>query len=76
MMKASPASAFVVTEPDFQLELLVVPFNAPAQLGEVDEVGERASSGKGLATVFDRLGLAWKALFCYGSTHFRPQRPA
>jgi hypothetical protein len=39
MMEASPASAFVVTEPDFLLEFLVVPFNAPAQLGEVDEVG-------------------------------------
>jgi hypothetical protein len=40
VVEASPATAFVVTEADLLLELLIVPLDAPAQLGLVDEVGE------------------------------------
>ncbi len=40
MVEASPAAAFVVTEADLLLELLVISLDAPAQFGQVDEVGE------------------------------------
>ena len=46
VVEASPAAALVVTEADLLLELLVVALDAPAQLGLVDEVGERCVSGR------------------------------
>lgn len=36
-MEVAPAAAFVVTEPDLLLELLIVALDAPAQLGQIDE---------------------------------------
>ena len=41
VVEAAPAAALVVAEADLLLELLVVPLDAPAQLGLVDEVVER-----------------------------------
>jgi hypothetical protein len=38
VVKASPASAFEVIQPDFLLEFLVVAFDAPAQFSESDEL--------------------------------------
>ena len=40
MMKAAPTSSFIMAEAEFLLELLVVPFDPPAQLGEIDQFGE------------------------------------
>src|SRR3979490_558869 len=40
MMEATPAAPFVVTEPDLLLELLIVALDAPAQLGQIDELRE------------------------------------
>ena len=37
-MKASPAAAFEVIEADFLLELFVIALDAPAQLGQPDEL--------------------------------------
>ena len=37
MVEAAPAAAFVVAEAELLLELLVVPLDPPAQLGEGDE---------------------------------------
>ena len=34
MMKAAPASAFVMTEPEFLLEFLIMPLNDPAPFSE------------------------------------------
>jgi hypothetical protein len=34
MVKAAPASAFVMTESEFLLEFLVIPFDDPALFGE------------------------------------------
>ena len=58
MVEASPAAAFVVTEADLLLELLVIPLDAPAQLGLVDEVDERRVLGQGGEPVFGRFALA------------------
>src|SRR6185436_10103655 len=38
MMQAAPPSPFVVTETDLLLELLIVALDAPAQLGQVDQL--------------------------------------
>jgi hypothetical protein len=38
VMKASPAAAFEVIEPDFLLEFLVIAFDAPAELRQSDEL--------------------------------------
>jgi len=35
MMKAAPAPSFVMVEPKFLLEILIIPLNPPAQLGPV-----------------------------------------
>ena len=37
-MEATPAAPFVVTEPDLLLEVLIVALDAPAQLGQIDEL--------------------------------------
>ena len=58
MVEASPPSAFVVTEADLLLELLVIPLDAPAQLGLVDEVGERRVAWQGGEPIFGRFALA------------------
>ena len=58
MVEASPPSAFVVTEADLLLEFLVIPLDAPAQLGLVDEVGERHILWQGREPVFGRLAFA------------------
>jgi hypothetical protein len=44
-MKAAPAAAFVVTEAEFLLEILVVAFDAPAQLGDGDQLTQVGVSG-------------------------------
>ena len=46
VVKAAPAAPFVVAEADLLLELLVVSFNPPARLGDVDEALERGARGQ------------------------------
>jgi hypothetical protein len=40
MMEAAPAAASEMVQPELVFELLVVALDPPAQLGEVDEIGE------------------------------------
>src|SRR6266481_2328109 len=40
VVEASPASTFEVSKAEFLLELLVVAFDAPAQLGQIDQAFE------------------------------------
>ena len=44
MMKAAPAPSFVMIEPEFLLEVLVIPLDPPAQLGHVDQIDQRGRS--------------------------------
>src|SRR5258708_29742167 len=37
MVEAAPSAPFIVPEPDFLLELLIVALDAPAQLGKINE---------------------------------------
>src|SRR3954447_21376938 len=58
MVEAAPAAALVVPEPDFLLEVLVVPLDAPAQLGQVDHLLEADLLRQGRQPVLRRLRLA------------------
>ena len=40
MMKAAPAAALVVVEPDFLFELLIIALDAPAHFSDIDEVAK------------------------------------
>ena len=46
MVETGPSSALIVAEPEFLLEFLVVPFDQPAQLGEIDEPFNRSVGGQ------------------------------
>jgi hypothetical protein len=43
VVETSPTSPFVVTQPQFLLEFLVVALDPPAQFGGVDQLGDRAA---------------------------------
>jgi hypothetical protein len=38
MVKAAPASAFVMTQSEFLLEFLIIPFNDPTLFGECHQI--------------------------------------
>ena len=58
MMEAAPSAAFVVIKPDLLLELLIVPLDAPAQLGKIHEPAEADVRRQRREPVFGRLGFA------------------
>src|SRR6476619_6408176 len=41
MMKAAPSASFIVAEPEFLLQFLIVALDPPAQFGEIDEIPQR-----------------------------------
>ena len=61
-MEATPSSPFEVSEPDLLLELLIVAFDAPAQLCHLDQPAERDVFRKGREPVFGRLFLGFGPL--------------
>ncbi len=58
MMKSPPASPLEVSQAEFALQFLIVAFDAPAPLDDVDENRERHVLGQGRKPVFGRLRLA------------------
>src|SRR3954464_6153600 len=62
MVEAAPAAALVVPEPQFLLELLVVAFDAPSELGEFDQAHEADVLRQGREPVFGGLLLAFRPL--------------
>src|SRR5665647_1723619 len=58
VMEAAPPTPFKMSEPELLLELLIVPFDTPAQLGGVDQSAEGDLFRKGREPVFGRLILA------------------
>src|ERR1700741_284105 len=58
MMEASPSASFEVSEPDLLLEVLVIAFDAPAQLGEVDKAVETDLRRQRREPILGRLGFA------------------
>jgi hypothetical protein len=61
-MEATPAAPFEMSEPDLLLEFLIIPFDAPAQLGEVHQGRESDVFGKGREPVFGRFLLTFRPL--------------
>jgi hypothetical protein len=55
MVEAAPSSPFKMSEPDLLLEFLIVTFDPPAQLGNIDELTKRDVSRKRRQPIFDRL---------------------
>ena len=59
VVKAAPASPFIMAEADLLLELLIVALDPPAQLGKIDEAIEGDVVRKGGEPVLGRLALAF-----------------
>jgi hypothetical protein len=49
-----------MSEPELLLQLLVIPLDPPAQLGKIDEFGERDGLGQIGEPVLGRLGLVFR----------------
>src|SRR3954462_4736818 len=62
MVETAPAAALVVPEPQFLLELLVIAFDAPPELGEFDEAHEADVLRQGREPVLGGLLLAFRPL--------------
>src|SRR6266849_5609163 len=58
MMEATPSASFIMPEPDLLLELLIIAFDAPAQLGGVDQIAECDAARQGRKPILGRLLLA------------------
>jgi len=58
MMESPPASPLEVRQAQFALQFLVVAFDAPSQLDDIDQNRERRVPGQGREPVFRRLRLA------------------
>src|SRR6516164_541911 len=70
MVEAAPSPPFEMSEPDLLLEFLIVTFDPPAQLGNIDEPTKRDVSRKRRQPIFDRL------LFAVGPFDQQPLPPA
>src|SRR3954470_6359850 len=46
MMKAAPTASFIMIEPEFLLEVLIIPRDPPAQLGRVYEIDQGRRQGR------------------------------
>jgi hypothetical protein len=58
VVKASPASTFIVIEAEFLLELLIVALDPPAQFGRFHEPREAGIGWQGREPIFGRRGFA------------------
>src|SRR3981081_1027305 len=67
MMEAAPAAALIVPKPDLLLELLIVPLDAPAHLGEIDKSAEADVRRQCREPIFGRFGVSPAA--CSINTH-------
>ena len=58
MVEAAPSAAFEMSEPDLLLEFLIVAFDAPAQIGNINKRCKLNAFWQGREPVFGRLLLA------------------
>src|SRR5882762_4365555 len=58
MVEAAPFPSFKMSQPDLLLEFLIVAFDPPSQLGNVDKLTERDVFRNRRQPIFDRLLLA------------------
>ena len=57
MMKATPAPSLVVAQAELLFKLLIVPFNAPAHFGGLDQLHKRGINGQRRQPILGRLCL-------------------
>src|ERR1700730_14968173 len=57
MMKATPAPSLVVAQAELLFKLLIVPFNAPAHLGGINQIYQRRISGQRRQPILSRFCL-------------------
>ena len=57
VMKAPPAPSLVVAQAEFLFKLLIVPFNAPAHLGSLDQIYQRGIRGQRRQPILGRFCL-------------------
>src|SRR3954471_22508709 len=62
VVEAAPAAALIVPEPEFLLELLVVAFDAPSELGKFNQARETNVLRQGREPVFGGLLLVFSPL--------------
>src|SRR5690242_11737639 len=62
MVETAPAAALVVPQPEFLLELLVIAFDAPPELGEFDQAREADLLRQGREPVLGGLLLTFRPL--------------
>src|SRR6187455_1117372 len=62
MMKAAPAASFIMIEPQFLLEILIIPLNSPAQLGPVDQIDQGGRGRQSRKPVLGRLRVTRRPL--------------
>src|SRR5262245_5187263 len=62
MMEAAPAPPLEMIQAEFVLELLVVPLDPPAELGQPHELGERDRRRQGREPILRGLGFARRPL--------------
>ena len=60
MMKATPAPSLVVAQAEFLFKLLIVPFNAPAHLGGINQIYQRGISGQRRQPILARFYLIYR----------------
>src|SRR5260370_5943014 len=77
MMEALPATALIMAEADFLLEVVIIALDAPARLGEIDEAAERHVAVDGCEPEFGGRGLALRPFDeqrLFGEPGFAPDR--
>ena len=57
MVEAAPPSPLIMAKSELLLEVLVIAFDPPAQLGQIDQTGECDVVGQAREPVFGRLRL-------------------
>ena len=61
-MKAAPSASFIVAEPEFLLQFLIVALDPPAQFGEIDEIPQRHIGWQTGQPILRRFGFPFRPL--------------
>ena len=61
-MKAAPSASFIVAEPEFLLQFLIVALDPPAQFGEIDEIPQRHIGWQTRQPILRRFGFPFRPL--------------
>ena len=60
VMESTPATSFEVSQAEFLLEILIVPLDTPAHLGDMNHTFERRVRGHSRKPIFEWLRITFK----------------